>query len=105
MNASAVGIVLLSYDHAHEKGGLIRSSAHVVEKQEKSVADTGADEHLVALPPNRSAQAIAANRSAGCEPGTHASPGTSGRLLLCLSSFSKSHEHAGTLCTSRLDYD
>ncbi len=30
-------------------------------------------------------------------------PGTSGRLLLI--QFSKSHEHAGTLGTARLDYD
>jgi len=30
-----VGIVLLSYDYSNEKRGLIRSSAHVVEKQGK----------------------------------------------------------------------
>jgi len=30
-----VGIVLLSYDYENEQGALIRSSAHVVEKQGK----------------------------------------------------------------------
>jgi hypothetical protein len=30
-----VGVVLPSYDYANKKGGVIRSSAHVIEKQGK----------------------------------------------------------------------
>jgi len=36
-----VGIVLLSYGYANEKGVLIRSSAHVVEKQGKIGSGSG----------------------------------------------------------------
>src|SRR6267142_3473235 len=76
-----------------------------LKSRQKSVADSGADEHLVALPPNRSAMRLPRTGPAGCEPETHAGAGSSGRLLLCLSGFSKSHEHSGTLCTSRLASD
>src|SRR5258708_26079039 len=55
-----------------------------LKSKEKSVADTGADEHLVALPPNRSARRLPQTGPAWREPGTHAGPGTIGRLLLCL---------------------
>src|SRR5258708_26013533 len=42
--------------------------------KEKSVADTGAYEHLVALP-NRSARRLPQTGPAGCESGTHARSG------------------------------
>jgi hypothetical protein len=101
---NAVGFVLLSYDYANARG-VIRSSAHVVEKQEKTVADTGADEHLVALP-NRSARRLP---QAGPAPGVIRGPtpalGPADDYCFALSSFSKSYEHAGALGTARLDYD
>ena len=46
--------------------------------RQKSVADTGADEHLVALPPNRSAMRLPRTGPAGCEPETHAGAGATG---------------------------
>src|SRR5258708_10736396 len=55
----------------------------------KSVADTGAYEHLAALP-NLSARRSPQTWPAGCEPRPHAGPGSSGRLLLvCLSIFQR----------------
>src|SRR5260221_10603152 len=48
-----------------------------LKNKEKSVAHTGADEHSVALP-NRSARRLPQTGLAGCESGTHASPGAAG---------------------------
>src|SRR5258708_36364024 len=52
-----------------------------LKSKEKSVADTGAYEHLVALP-YRFARRLPQAGPAGCEPEPHAGPGTSGRRYI-----------------------
>jgi len=75
-----------------------------LKSKEKSVADTGAYEHLVALP-NRSPGDCPKQGGPGVSRESTPAPGAAGDYCFALSSFSKSHEHAGALGTARLDYD